>query len=81
MDRIAPGVHYGIPYEDASRIDVYVSVDRKRQGSSHPHRVGAVMQAAGGSRPGSYAETAVSQRDIKEQLSSTSRSGHGGGAS
>ena len=34
-----------------------------------------------GSRPVSYTKTAISQRDTKEQLSSSSGSGHGGGAS
>ena len=35
MDRIAPGVHYGIPHQDVSRIDMYASGYRKRD--SHPY--------------------------------------------
>ena len=50
IDKVAPAVHYGIPHDDATRIDVYVSAQHRSR-TDHPYNVAAGAQAAGGRAP------------------------------
>ena len=80
IHRVAPAVHYGIPYENASKIDVYGSAQHRSR-TDHPYNICCGSSGCGGSRPGTSAKTASSHRVSKGRSSSTSGSGHGGWAS